>query len=95
MAQSEIYKQIVANLNGDLTLPDDDWQTAKRKMESLHGHPIDAGTDAFWLQLAGVRCASVCASGVEEGGRILLYFHGGAFIAAGGDGFLFYAEMLS
>lgn len=92
---SDIYNSIVDSLDGQLTLPSDDLATAKAKMEALHGHPIAADTDAQWLELMGVPCAIVTASGVAQPQRHLLYFRGGAFIAAGGDGFLFYAEMLS
>lgn len=92
---SEIYNSIVATLDGKLTLPGDDLATAKEKMEAVHGHPIDADTNAQWTEYGGVSCALVTASSVTDRDQYLLYFRGGAFIAAGGDGFLFYAEMLS
>jgi acetyl esterase/lipase len=37
----------------------------------------------------------VVAEEAKDTDRILVLFHGGAFIAAGDDGYLFYAEMLS
>jgi len=92
---SELYNSIVGFLDGQLTLPEDDLATAKAKMEALHGHPIAPDTDAEWTEYGGVSCAIVTASDVTQRDRYLLYFRGGAFIAAGGDGFLFYAEMLS
>lgn len=92
---SAIYHSIIAALDGQLTLPEDDLDRAREKMEAVHGHPLDADTDAHWTEYGGIRCAVVTASSVTQGDRYLLYFHGGAFIAAGGDGFLFYAEMLS
>ncbi|MBT4520985.1 MAG: alpha/beta hydrolase fold domain-containing protein [Halieaceae bacterium] len=92
---SDLYNSILDSLDGQLTLPEDDLATAKAKMEALHGHPIAPDTQAEWTEYGGVRCAVVQAGDVTEGDRYLLYFRGGAFIAADGDGFLFYAEMLS
>lgn len=92
---SESYLSILNILDGQLTLPEDDLATAKAKMEALHGHPIDQDTQAEWLDFGGVHCALVTASCVTDTERYLLYFRGGAFIAADGNGFLFYAEMLS
>ena len=92
---SEIYLSILNMLDGQLTLAEDDLATAKAKMEALHGLPISADTKAQWLSFGGVRCALVSADTAAKANRYLLYFRGGAFIAAGGDGFLFYAEMLS
>jgi monoterpene epsilon-lactone hydrolase len=92
---SEIYQTILATLDGELTLPDDNLSTAKAKMEALHGHPIAAETDAEWIDYGDIRCALVTANTVSRPDRILVYLRGGAYIAAAGDGFLFYAEMLS
>ena len=92
---SKIYEDIIATLDGCLTLPEDDLSVARDKMNSVHGHPIDPDTQASWGEFGGVRCATVTASNVTNKNRTLLYFRGGAFIAADGDGFLFYAEMLS
>jgi acetyl esterase/lipase len=93
---SQLYQDIVSLLDGQLTLPEDDFETAKDKMEAMHGHPIKDGTELSWQVFNGVRCAVLRAANVaEDTTRTLLYFRGGAFIAAGGDGFLFYGEMLS
>lgn len=92
---SDIYNSIIATLDGSLTRPEDELAVARDKMNAVHGHPIDSDTQAYWSELGGVRCATVTASNVTNKHRYLLYFRGGAFIAAAGDGFLFYAEMLS
>ncbi len=92
---SDLYNSIVGFLDAQLTLPEDDLATAKTKMEAMHGHPIAPDTEAEWTEFGGVRCAVVTAADVTRRDRTLLYFRGGAFIAADGDGFLFYAEMLS
>ncbi len=92
---SKIYEDIVATLDGCLTLPEDELSIARDKMNAVHGHPIDPDTQASWSEIGGVRCVTVIADNVTKKNRTLLYFRGGAFIAADGDGFLFYAEMLS
>ncbi len=92
---SEMYKAVLDSLDWQLTLPEDDFETAKAKMEAVHGHPIDANTTAHWTKYGGVPCAVVSAQGISKPEQYLLYFRGGAFIAAGGSGFVFYAEMLS
>ena len=92
---TEMYQAVLASLDWQLTLPEDDFETAKGKMEALHGHPIDSSTKASWLEYGGISCAVVSVEGICKPEQYLLYFRGGAFIAAGGSGFLFYAEMLS
>lgn len=92
---SEMYQAVLDSLDWQLTLPEDDFETAKAKMEAVHGHPIDASTDAQWTEYGGIPCAVVSAAGISKPEQYLLYFRGGAFIAAGGSGFLFYAELLS
>ncbi|WP_145999243.1 alpha/beta hydrolase [Oceanicoccus sp. KOV_DT_Chl] len=92
---STIYQSIIDTLDGSLTSPTDNLATARDKMNAVHGHPIDATTQAQWIEYGGVRCALVTAAEVTDFEQYLIYFHGGAFIAADGDGFLFYAEMLS
>ena len=59
---SEIYDAIIATLDGCLTLPEDDLVVARDKMNAVHGHPIDADTEAYWTEFGGVRCATVTAS---------------------------------
>ena len=92
---SEIYNAVLDSLDWQLTLPEDDFETAKAKMEAVHGHPLDPSTSARWVEYGDVPCAVVSAEGISKPEQYLLYFRGGAFIAAGGSGFLFYAEMLS
>lgn len=92
---SEMYQAVLDSLDWQLTLPEDDFETAKAKMEAVHGHPIDSATKATWTKYGGLPCAVVAAETITKLDQYLLYFRGGAFIAAGGNGFLFYAEMLS
>lgn len=92
---SAMYNTVLESLDWQLTLPEDDFDTAKAKMEAVHGHPIDPTTDAKWTEYGEVSCAVVTAEGTGKPDQYLLYFRGGAFIAAAGSGFLFYAEMLS
>ena len=54
---SELYSSIVAALDGQLTLPEDDLATARVKMEAVHGHPTAPDTDVEWVEYGGVPCA--------------------------------------
>ncbi|TFH24488.1 MAG: alpha/beta hydrolase [Myxococcales bacterium] len=93
------YQAFLAAVEGDLVSADDALDVARDKLEALHGHPVAADTTVQWTELGGVRAAwidtpgSCRTSGRDK--RILLLCHGGAYIAACGDGYLFYGEMLS
>lgn len=89
------YKQLLAAIDTDMFTGLESFDEAQKKLEGIHGHPIAESTSVAWHDEADCRWALVCAKDVEEDGRLLLLFHGGAFIAACGDGYLFYAEMLS
>lgn len=75
--------------------PGDSLAVAREKLEAVHGHPTAPGTTVRWCELGGVRCAWVETEATASSDRVLFLCHGGAFIAAGGDGYLFYAEMLA
>jgi monoterpene epsilon-lactone hydrolase len=94
MASTE-YEQFLAAIGTDIFTGNETFEEAHEKLEALHGHPIAESTAVAWHEIEGCRWATVRAEGVPDDGRVLLLFHGGAFIAAGGDGYLFYAEMLS
>jgi monoterpene epsilon-lactone hydrolase len=69
-------------------------EEARTKLEAVHGHPIAADVDVAWTSLRGVRCAWVDVPGLSPDAPTLMLCHGGAYIAACGDGYLFYADML-
>jgi acetyl esterase/lipase len=89
------FEALLAAIKEPLVGPDDPLDVARRKLEAVHGHPIRDTTRVTWTQLGGVRCAWVDTPEGVATDRILLLCHGGAWIAAGGDGYLFYAEMLA
>jgi acetyl esterase/lipase len=70
-------------------------EEARTRLEAVHGHPVSEDLSVSWTTLSGVRCAWVEAPGAGGGERSLMLCHGGAYGAAGGDGYLFYAEMLA
>jgi acetyl esterase/lipase len=82
-------------VKGSLVDAGDSTEIARKKLEAMHGHPINPSTEVEWIEAPPVRRAFVTAEDAGHAERILLLFHGGAFIAAGGDAYLFYAEMLS
>ncbi len=92
---SREYEALLAAMKDPLVCPDDSLELAREKLNAVHGHPTRADTRVRWTELAGVRCAWVETPGTETLERILLLCHGGAYIAASGDGYLFYAEMLA
>lgn len=91
---SEAYETFLAGLREPVFVGDEPMEVAREKLESVHGHPTAPDTRIEWTRLSGVRCAWVDTP-ESDPDRILLLCHGGAFIAAGGDGYLFYAEMLA
>lgn len=93
MASRE-FETMMSGVRSDLISPSDSTQAAREKLNAMHGHPIASDTRVEWTPLGGVRCARVEVAGLAPGGPLLFLCHGGAYIAAGGDGYLFYAEML-
>ena len=77
-----------------LLSPLDSTEVAREKLDALHGHDVAEDTRVEWLNLGGVRCARVDVAGIDPGRPLLFLCHGGAYIAAGNKGYLFYAEML-
>jgi acetyl esterase/lipase len=78
----------------------DSTETARDKLNAVHGHAVADDVRVEWTELSGVRCAWIDTpesdAGARKGGeRVLLLCHGGAYIAAGGDGYLFYAAVYS
>jgi acetyl esterase/lipase len=94
MASSR-FEALIAGMKHPLVEPDDPLEVARSKLEAVHGHPIADDTRVEWTSLRGVRCAWVDTPETHDTDRIVFLCHGGAWIAAGGDGYLFYAEMLS
>jgi monoterpene epsilon-lactone hydrolase len=94
LPRSPELEALVEALKEPLVAPGDPTPVARRKLEAVHGHPIAEGTEARWIELGGVRCAWV-ETRESRADHILFLCHGGAYIAASGDGYLFYAEMLA
>jgi monoterpene epsilon-lactone hydrolase len=95
MASRQYQALLQALLANPLIDPADLLPDAQRKLEAVHGHPIADGTQVRWTTLEGVRCAWVDTRETRQQTRILVLCHGGAYVAAAGDGYLFYAEMLA
>jgi acetyl esterase/lipase len=94
MASRE-YEALVRALKQPLVPPGASLERARARLEGVHGHPVADDTRVEWTELGGVRCAWVEPRSSAASGRVLLLCHGGAFVAAGGHGYLFYAEMLA
>jgi monoterpene epsilon-lactone hydrolase len=92
---SREYEALLGALKEDLFSADDSTELSRRKLEGVHGHPVQDTTRVEWTELGGVRCAWVDTPESQGSARVLQLCHGGAYIAACGDGYLFYAEMLS
>lgn len=93
MASRE-YETFLAALQSPLVSGADSLEEARAKLEAVHGHPVAPHTRVTWTPLDGVRCAWVDVPEAAGSTGVLILCHGGAFIAAGGNGYLFYAEML-
>ncbi len=94
MASRE-FAALMSAMKSDLIAPSDSLEVARDKLNAVHGHPIGKGVDVEWTAFRGVRCAWVDTPASLGEHSVLLLCHGGGYIAAGGDGYLFYAEMLS
>jgi monoterpene epsilon-lactone hydrolase len=95
MASTQYEALLKALRDQPLIDPTDDLETARQKLEAVHGHPVDPETHVEWTELGGVRCAWIDTPETRSSSRILFLCHGGAYVAACGDGYLFYAEMLA
>ncbi len=91
---SKEYDGLLAGLSEPMFVGEDSLAVAREKLESVHGHPVAEDTRVTWTELSGVRCAWI-ETPESSPSRILFLCHGGAYIAAGGDGYLFYGEMLA
>jgi acetyl esterase/lipase len=92
---SREYDAFLALLKNDLFSADDSLEVSRDKLNGVHGHAIARDVQVEWTELGGVRCAWVDTPESRGQKRVLVLCHGGAYIAACGDGYLFYAEMLS
>ena len=80
-----------------LVAPGDSTAQARDKLNAVHGHPVADNVRVEWTELGGVRCAWIDtpeSDGASER-RVLILCHGGAYIAAGGEGYLFYGAVYS
>jgi monoterpene epsilon-lactone hydrolase len=95
---SREYDALLAALKEPMFPPGDSPEVARDKLNAVHGHPIADDVGVEWTEFGGVRCAWVDTPESRESpeqDRVLVFCHGGGFIAACGDGYLFYAAMLS
>jgi acetyl esterase/lipase len=91
---SREYDALLRALERPMFTGEETFEEARTKLEAVHGHPIGDDVRVEWAEFGGVRCAWVDAAGVPADAPTLVLCHGGAYIAACGDGYLFYAEML-
>ena len=94
MASRE-FENFLSSIHDDIVSVDDSTKVARDKLNALHGHPVADSTKVRWRTLGGVPTAWVTTPESMQSDRLLFLCHGGAFIAAGGDGYLFYAEALA
>jgi acetyl esterase/lipase len=92
---SREYDALLAALSSPLFPAGDPLAVARDKLNAVHGHAVADDVRVEWSELGGVPCAWVDTPESDASDRVLVLCHGGAYIAAGGDGYLFYAEMLS
>ena len=87
----------MAAFKDPLVAPGDSTARARDKLNAVHGHPVDDDVRVEWTELGGVRCAWIDTpeSDTASTPRVLLLCHGGAYIAACGDGYLFYGAVYS
>jgi acetyl esterase/lipase len=92
---SREFDALLAALSQPMFPSDDPLEVARDKLNAVHGHPVADDVRVEWTELGGVRCAWVETPESDAASRVLVLCHGGAYIAAGGDGYLFYADMLA
>jgi len=85
---SKEYRTFLDSVKGNLVDEGDSTKVARAKLEAMHGHPIKPDTRVDWIESGPVRRAMIVAEEAKNTQRILVLFHGGAFIAAGGDGYI-------
>lgn len=93
MASSQ-YESLIRSLDQPMFRAGDPLEVAREKLEAVHGHPVANATRIERFELGGVPCAEVIVPEAEGAELTLLLCHGGAYVAAGGPGYHFYAEML-
>jgi monoterpene epsilon-lactone hydrolase len=94
---SQPYEALMAAFGQPLVGSGDSTEVARNKLNAVHGHAVAADVRVEWTQLGGVPCAWIDTpeSDAAPEPRVLLLCHGGAYIAAGGDGYLFYGAVYS
>ena len=86
---SREYEALLSALKEPLFPAGDPLEVAREKLEAVHGHEVASDTRVEWTGFSGVSCAWVDAAASGDSQRILMLCHGGAYIAACGDGYLF------
>lgn len=94
MASAE-YEALRKLLKPGLADPADSAATAREKLLALHGHPFSKDVAVERASLGGVPCAWLTAPEARGAERVVLHFHGGAFVACGVEDYLFYGALLS
>jgi monoterpene epsilon-lactone hydrolase len=92
---SREYDALLAALSKPMFPAGDPLEVARDKLNAVHGHPVASDVRVEWTEFGGVPCAWVDTPESEGSKRVLVLCHGGAYIAACRDAYLFYAEMLS
>jgi monoterpene epsilon-lactone hydrolase len=95
MASREYEALVAALKDRPLITGAESLAEARETLEAMHGHPIAEDTRVERLTLGGVPCAWIDVPETRESERVVFLCHGGAYVAACGDGYLFYAEMLA
>ncbi|MCY4426416.1 MAG: alpha/beta hydrolase [Halieaceae bacterium] len=94
MPASREFQNMIKMIPPGLNAPEDDVAAVRQKMASMHGHPIQNGTEVSYTNCGSVKAKWLQAAGTSSD-RHALFCHGGGFVSCNMDDYLFYGEYIS
>jgi monoterpene epsilon-lactone hydrolase len=92
---SDLLRAMIAGMPEDFAGPDDDAVTTRATMAPFHGHPLSPDTGVHITEIGGVRAARLSRPTSDGSRGLMLFIHGGAFVACDLEEYLFYAEYVA
>ena len=91
---SDEYAALRAHLKPGLAIASDDVMLVREKMEAIHPTAVPDDAKVERIELGGIECAAVEVPESTDSDRVVLYVHGGAFVATGLEHYIPYCAGL-
>jgi epsilon-lactone hydrolase len=92
---SDLLRQIIAGMPADFADPQDDYVVTREKMAPLHGHALSPDSSVETGRSGDVGVALLSRPTSDSARGLVLFLHGGAFVACDLAAYQFYAEYIA